>query len=185
MFVLLSAALRIPTSGSTSSTPTRRTSRSEAQILESGGHLEDATRSTGKPPIVPYIYAATFELSGTDDLAAVRVRAGARCSHRRRSCSWSRRDGVWEEAQWRRRRRALPPAATAFRPQDVQAANFEVFMLPLMTAAMVLGIRRRPGAAGVTLAVATLGEQTAATTLLPLVWVRRGVWRRTWEVRCS
>jgi hypothetical protein len=65
-------------------------------------------------------------------------------------------------------------AATAFRPQDAQAANFEVFMLPAMTAAMLLGIRRRPGAAGATLAVATLAKQTAATTLLPLAWL---AWR--------
>ena len=65
-------------------------------------------------------------------------------------------------------------AATAFRPQDAQAANFEVFMLPLMTGAMLLGIRRRPAAAGATLAIATLAKQTAATTLLPLAWL---AWR--------
>jgi hypothetical protein len=43
---------------------------------------------------------------------------------------------------------------------------------------MVLGARRRPAAAGATLALATLTKQTAATTLLPLAYVawkfRRG-----------
>ena len=62
-------------------------------------------------------------------------------------------------------------AATAFRPQDAQAANFEVFMLPLMTAAVVLGARRRPAASGATLALATLTKQTAATALLPLAFL--------------
>ena len=102
---------------------------------------------------MPYIYAATFEFTGTDDLAAVRVLAVlahaltalllAVEARRRLGKKWS---GVAAGVLYLL-------AATAFRPQDAQAANFEVFMLPLMTAAMVLGVRRRPGAAGVTLAV--------------------------------
>ena len=52
-------------------------------------------------------------------------------------------------------------------------------MLPLMTAAMLLGIRERSAAAGVTLGLATLTKQTAAVTLLPLVYL---AWRyRRWR----
>ena len=52
-------------------------------------------------------------------------------------------------------------------------------MLPVMTAAMLLGIRRRPAAAGATLGLATLTKQTAAVTLLPLVFL---AWRvRRWR----
>ena len=97
---------------------------------------------------MPYIYAATFAVSGSDDLTAVRVLAVlahaltalllALEARRRFRKNWS---GIVVGVLYLL-------AATAFRPQDAQAANFEVFMLPPMTAAMLLGIRRRPGAAG-------------------------------------
>ena len=173
VFVLLSAALRIPTFGNHVFNTDEAYLATEAQVLESGGHLYvDAVDR--KPPLVPYVYAATFELVGSDDLWPVRVLAVlahaltalllAVEARRRLRRNWS---GVAAGVLYLL-------AATAFRPQDAQAANFEVFMLPLMTAAMVLGIRRRPAAAGATLAVATLAKQTAATTLLPLVWL---AWR--------
>jgi hypothetical protein len=66
-------------------------------------------------------------------------------------------------------------STAAFFAQDVQAANFEVFMLPTMVAAFVLAVRDRPLASGVALAVSTLTKQTAAVTLLPLAWL---VWTR-------
>jgi 4-amino-4-deoxy-L-arabinose transferase-like glycosyltransferase len=59
----------------------------------------------------------------------------------------------------------------AFAPQDGQAANFEVFMLPSMTAAMLFARRGRGAAAGVAIAVATLAKQTGAATLLPVVYL--------------
>ena len=66
-------------------------------------------------------------------------------------------------------------STAAFFAQDVQAANFEVFMLPTMVAAFVLAVRDRPLASGVAIAVSTLTKQTAAVTLLPLAWL---VWTR-------
>ena len=172
--MLLSAALRVPTFGNHVFNTDEAYLATEAQVIESGGHLYvDAVDR--KPPIVPYVYAATFEVVGSDDLAGVRVSQSSRTlltalllaveARRRLGKKWA---GVAAGVLYLL-------AATAFRPQDAQAANFEVFMLPLMTAAMLLGIRRRPGGAGVTLAVATLAKQTAATTLLPLVWL---AWRR-------
>jgi len=65
-------------------------------------------------------------------------------------------------------------AAVALNPEDAQAANFEVFMLPAMTAAVVLGARGKTTASGLAVGVATLVKQTAATTLLPLAYL---AWR--------
>jgi hypothetical protein len=59
--------------------------------------------------------------------------------------------------------------------EDSQAANFEVFMLPLMCAAVWLADRRRHAGAGLAAAGATLAKQVAATTLLPLAYL---AWRR-------
>ena len=69
-------------------------------------------------------------------------------------------------------------ASVAFAPQDGQAANFEVFMLPAMTAAVLLAQRERAFSSGVAVAVATLAKQTGAATLLPvlyILWRKRGV----------
>ena len=68
-------------------------------------------------------------------------------------------------------------ASVAFAPQDGQAANFEVFMLPAMTAAVLLGRARKTRASGVAVAIATLAKQTGAATMLPvlyLAWRHRG-----------
>jgi Glycosyltransferase family 87 len=171
--LLLAAALRIPTFGNHVFNTDEAYLATEGQILQHGGHLYvDAVDR--KPPLVPYLYAATLAVTGNDDLVSVRVLAvlahaltalllGAE-ARRRFGRDWSgAAAGV-----------LYLLAATAFRTQDAQAANFEVFMLPLMTGAMVLGIRRRPAAAGATLAVATLAKQTAVLTLLPLAWL---AWR--------
>ena len=65
-------------------------------------------------------------------------------------------------------------ASVAFAPQDGQAANFEVFMLPAMTAAILLRRAGRARSAGVAVAIATLTKQTGAATLLPILYL---VWR--------
>jgi hypothetical protein len=174
VFLALAAVLRIPTFSNHVFNADEAYLATEAQIINGGGHLyTDAVDR--KPPIVPYVYAATFEMTGSDDLAAVRVlavlahaltalllaaEARRRFAHRSAGRYTDLTVGV-----------LYLLAATAFRPQDAQAASFEVFMLPLMTAAMVLGARRRPAASGATLALATLTKQTAATTLLPLAFL--------------
>ena len=68
-------------------------------------------------------------------------------------------------------------ALVAFAPQDGQAANFEIFMLPTMVGAVVLARRGHATSAGVAAAFATLAKQTGAAVLLPvgyLLWKRRG-----------
>jgi hypothetical protein len=62
-------------------------------------------------------------------------------------------------------------AMVSFAPQDGQAANFEVFMLPSMTAAILFARRGRGFLAGVAIAAATLAKQTGAATLLPVLYL--------------
>jgi 4-amino-4-deoxy-L-arabinose transferase-like glycosyltransferase len=172
-FLAIAAVLRAPTLSNHVFNSDEAYLATEAQIIDDGGHLY-ADAVDRKPPIVPYLYAAVFRATGSDDLAPVRavailaqaLTALLLAAEARRRFGGRHTDllvGVLYLA-----------AATAFRPQDAQAAGFEVFMLPLMTAAVVLGARRRPAASGVVLAIATLTKQTAITALLPLAWL---AWR--------
>jgi hypothetical protein len=173
LFLALAAVLRIPSFSNHVFNSDEAYLATEAQVLNDGGHLyTDAVDR--KPPLVPYLYAAVFRATGTDDLAPVRaaavlaqaVTALLLAAEARRRFGGRFTDltvGV-----------LYLVAATAFRPQDAQAASFEVFMLPLMTAAVVLGARKRPAASGATLALATLTKQTAITALVPLAWL---AWR--------
>ena len=147
----------------------------QAQVINEGGDLyREATDR--KPPMVPYVYAGTFEFFGTSDLWTVRVAAMGAVVLTAVLLAM--------EAKRRYGRRAAWAAGllcvfglVAFAPQDGQAANFEVFMLPAMTAAILLARRGRATSAGVAVAIATLAKQTGAATLLPvlyLVWKARG-----------
>ena len=147
----------------------------QAHVIRDGGNLyrEAADR---KPPLVPYIYAASFEFFGSTALWTVRLVAMLAialtawllaCEARRR---WGWRAG-WIAGL------LCVFAMVAFAPQDGQAANFEVFMLPAMTAAVLLARHGRAGSSGAAVAIATLAKQTGAATLLPvayLVWKARG-----------
>ncbi len=147
----------------------------QAHVIRDGGNLyrEAADR---KPPLVPYVYAASFEFFGSTALWTVRLVAMLAIA----LTAWL----LAMEAQRRWGRRAgliagllLVFAMVAFAPQDGQAANFEVFMLPAMTAAVLLARRGRATSSGAAVAVATLAKQTGAATLLPvlyLLWRRRG-----------
>jgi hypothetical protein len=61
-------------------------------------------------------------------------------------------------------------ALVSFAPQDGQAANFEIFMLPLTVAGVMLARRGRGASAGVAIGFATLAKQTGAATLLPIAF---------------
>jgi 4-amino-4-deoxy-L-arabinose transferase-like glycosyltransferase len=155
----------------------------QARVLNEGGRLyEDA--ADRKPPLVPHLYAWTFRFFDTTALWSVRVMAMVAvavtaallaCEARRR---WGDRAGLLAGL-------LLVCTSVSFAPQDGQAANFEVFMLPAMTAGFVLGARGRPGAAGVSTAVATLAKQTGAATLLPLALLAHRHGGRTGLVRLA
>ena len=119
---------------------------------------------------MPYVYAATFTFFETTALWSVRVVAMLAVAL----------TALLLAVEARRRYGAAPGwiagilfvvAMVAFMPQDGQAANFEVFMLPSMTAAILFARRGRGFLAGVAIAAATLAKQTGAATLLPVVYL--------------
>lgn len=140
----------------------------QAQVVRDGGDLyrEAADR---KPPLVPYLYAATFEVTGTTALWSVRVVAMLAAA--------TTAVLLAVEARRRHGRRAMwiaglltTVALVAFAPQDGQAANFEIFMLPLTVAGVMLARRGRSTSSGAAVALATLAKQTGAATLLPVLF---------------
>ncbi|MGZ4801070.1 MAG: ArnT family glycosyltransferase [Acidimicrobiia bacterium] len=147
----------------------------QAEVINEGGRLyQDATDR--KPPIVPYLYAATFSLFSTSALWSVRMIAMLAVALTALLLALEARRRYGDRAGWLAGL-LFVLASVAFAPQDGQAANFEVFMLPAMTAAILLGARGRARASGFAVAIATLTKQTGAATLLPvlyLVWRARG-----------
>ena len=147
----------------------------QAEVIRDGGSLYvDATDR--KPPLVPYLYAATFTLVGSTALWSVRVVAMLAVAMTALLLAAEARRRWGERAAWLAAL-LFVCASVAFAPQDGQAANFEVFMLPAMTAGVLLAARDRPRGAGFAVALATLTKQTGAATLFPvayLLWRNRG-----------
>jgi len=177
-FVVIAAGLHAPMFSDRIFNADEAYLATQAQVLVDGGHLYVDTVDR-KPPVVPYLYAAVFKVTGSDALAPVRVlavlaeafTAWLLAVEARRRLRW-RHASVCAGVGFLLVASALPAA-------DAQAANFEVFMLPVMTAALVLGVRDRPAAAGATLGIATLTKQTAAFALVPLAYL---AWRaRRWS----
>jgi 4-amino-4-deoxy-L-arabinose transferase-like glycosyltransferase len=172
--IALAVVLRIPSFSERVFNSDEAYLATQAEVLGHGGRLYLDTVDR-KPPVVPYVYAAVFAVTGTHDLAPVRVLAVfAEVATALLLASEARRGFRW---RWAATASALLYllAASAFFPQDALAANFELFMVPLMTAAFVLAARRRTAASGVALAFATLTKQTAAVALLPLAYL---AWRQ-------
>ena len=147
----------------------------QAQVIRDGGDLyrEAADR---KPPLVPYVYAATFAITGTTDLWSVRVAAMLAVLATAVLLAFEARRRAGPRAMWIAGFLTVV-ALVAFAPQDGQAANFEIFMLPAMVAAVVLARRGHGTTAGIAAAFAALAKQTGAAVLLPvgyLLWKRRG-----------
>jgi 4-amino-4-deoxy-L-arabinose transferase-like glycosyltransferase len=147
----------------------------QAQVIQDGGSLYEEAADR-KPPLVPYIYAAGFELFGTNELWSVRVLAIFAAALTSMLVAVEARRRYGRKAAWTAGLLCVF-ALIAFAPQDGQAANFEIFMLPAMTASIVLARRGKMVAAGAAVAVATLAKQTGALTMLPvlyLAWKARG-----------
>ena len=145
----------------------------QAQTVERGGDLYEDVADR-KPPLVPYVYLAVFEATGSRDLRPVRAVADLSLAA----------TGLLLVVEARRRRGDgaglaagllfVLGSVTLF-PGDAQAANYVHLALLPSTAAFVLTSRRpSPGpgrfaASGAALALAGLSKQTAAATLLPVL----------------
>lgn len=145
----------------------------QAQVIRHGGDLYRQAADR-KPPLVPSLYAGTFALTGTTALWTVRVVAMLAVVATALLLASEARRRYGRRAMWLVA--VLSVVATvALAPQDGQAANFEIFMLPFTVAAVVLARRDRLVGAGLAVALATLAKQTGAAMLLPVWWL---AWRR-------
>ncbi|HKF91129.1 MAG TPA: glycosyltransferase family 39 protein [Acidimicrobiia bacterium] len=145
----------------------------QAEVIDDGGKLYEEAADR-KPPLVPYLYAATFALFGTTALWSVRVMAVLAVALTALFLALEARRRYGNRAAWIAGV-LMVLASVAFAPQDGQAANFEIFMLPSMTAAVLLARRDRAFSSGAAVALATLAKQTGAATLLPVLYI---VWRQ-------
>ncbi len=141
----------------------------QGQVIRGGGDLyrEAADR---KPPLVPYVYAATQAITGTTDLWSVRVAAMLASAATAVLLALEARRRYGRRAMWVAALLATV-ALVSFAPQDGQAANFEIFMLPLTVAGVMLARRGRAASSGVAIGFATLAKQTGAATLLPIAFL--------------
>jgi 4-amino-4-deoxy-L-arabinose transferase-like glycosyltransferase len=175
VLLLLTAALRAPAFVRDVFNSDETFLATQAEVISDGGKLYEEAADR-KPPLVPYLYAATFAVFGTTALWSVRVVAMLAVALTALLLALEARRRYGNRAAWIAGV-LMVMASVAFAPQDGQAANFEVFMLPAMTAAVLLARRGRGVSSGVAVAFATLAKQTGAATLIPvlyLLWKQRG-----------
>ncbi|MDI2132180.1 glycosyltransferase [Yinghuangia seranimata] len=144
----------------------------QARMLGAGADLYTGVVDR-KPPALPYLYTAVFQVFGPTALWPVKLLAvGAHTATA----------GLLLMLAARRYGRPAGLAAgllylvasIGLAPPDAQAANFEVFILPATAAALVLADRGRYGWAGVAVAAAALTKQSGAAVLLPVAYM---AWR--------
>jgi 4-amino-4-deoxy-L-arabinose transferase-like glycosyltransferase len=175
VLLALTAALRVPAFTVDVFNSDETFLATQGEVIRDGGNLYEEAADR-KPPLVPYLYAGTFALFGTTALWSVRVIAMLAIALTALFLALEARRRYGARAAWIAGL-LMVLASVAFAPQDGQAANFEVFMLPSMTLAVLLARRGRAFSSGVAIAFATLAKQTGAATLLPvlyLVWRQRG-----------
>jgi len=140
----------------------------QARVLGSGGRLYQDIVDR-KPPLVPTLYEWAFRLTGTDSLLSVRVLAVlAHLITALLLASIARRR--WGQTAAVAAGFLYVAASAGFVPADGQAANFEVFMLPLTVLAVWFADRDRPVTGAFAVGLAMLTKQVAAATMAPVAW---------------
>src|SRR5262245_8499702 len=113
----------------------------QAQVINDGGRLYHDVVDR-KPPIAPYVYAAVFRLTGSDDLVWIRILAiGAYVTSALLIAAIARRR--WGDKAGLAAGILFLVASGGLVLEDSQPANFEVFMTPLICAAVYFGDRER------------------------------------------
>jgi 4-amino-4-deoxy-L-arabinose transferase-like glycosyltransferase len=169
VLLLLTAALRLPAFFVDVFNSDETYLATQAQVINHGGNLYEQAADR-KPPLVPYIYAASFAIFGTTGLWSVRVVAMLAVALTAMLLALEARRRYGQRAAWFAGI-LFVVSMVAFAPQDGQAANFEVFMLPATVAAIVLARRGKGLGAGAAVAVATLAKQTGVATLIPVFYL--------------
>jgi 4-amino-4-deoxy-L-arabinose transferase-like glycosyltransferase len=169
--LLLTVALRLPAFAVDVFNSDETFLATQAEVIRDNGWGQLYNLAADrKPPLVPYLYAAVFTVVGSASLVAVRVVAMLAVAVTALLLAVEARRRYGARAGWIAGV-LMVLASVSFAPQDGQAANFEIFMLPSMTAAVLAARRGRGGWAGVCVALATLAKQTGAATLLPVLWL--------------
>jgi hypothetical protein len=169
-FVVVAFAVHVPIFSNRAWNSDEAYAATQAQVLNRGGRLYVDTVDR-KPPVLPYLYAATFWVTGSDDLVPVRILAVLADVVTALLLASEARRRLGRDRAGLIAGLLFLGASAAFYATDFQTANFETFMLPTMVAGFVLAARARPLASGVAVGVATLTKQTAAATLLPAAWL--------------
>lgn len=172
LLAALSLAIRLPSFLHPFWSPDEGYLAVQARILADGGELYD-TVVDRKPPLLPWLYEATFTVFGDGSQHAMKLLAIAAqfttaallAAFARRH--WGDRSGVTAGV-------LFLLISVGFIPQDTQATTFEVFILPWTAAAVLCADRGRWGVAGAAVAGAFLTKQTGGVVLVPVLWL---LWR--------
>ncbi|WP_446041923.1 glycosyltransferase family 39 protein [Streptomyces sp. SID1121] len=141
----------------------------QARMLADGGVLYD-TVVDRKPPLLPWLYEATFAVLGDSTLTGVRALAVLAHLLTAALLAATARDR-WGDRAGRTAGVLYLLVSVGLNPEDTQAATFEVFILPFTAAAMWCAGKARWGAAGLAVAGALLMKQTGGAVLLPVLWL--------------
>ncbi|MGW7050504.1 glycosyltransferase family 39 protein [Streptomyces sp. NPDC054887] len=141
----------------------------QARILADGGVLYD-TVVDRKPPLLPWLYESAFAVFGDQSLLPLQLCAvAAQLLTAALLASLARRR--WGDAAGRTAGVLHLLVSVGLNPEDAQAANFEVFILPFTVAAVWCADRGRWCGAGVAVAAAFLTKQTGGAVLAPVLWL--------------
>ncbi|MBN3931756.1 glycosyltransferase family 39 protein [Streptomyces verrucosisporus] len=171
VLVLLAALTRAPSFLRPLWNPDEGFLATQARMLADGGTLYD-TVVDRKPPLVPWLYQGAFAVFGDASLWPVKAAAVAAVAATAALLASLARRRWGERAAWAAGV-LFVLASVGLNPEDAQAANFEVFMLPFTAAALWCADRRHWTAAGLAVAGAFLVKQTGGATLLPVLFLLR------------
>ena len=183
VLVALTVFTRLPSFARTLWNPDEGYLATQARQLLDGGVLYD-TVVDRKPPFVPLLYRGAFALFGDDSLWPVRVAAivavlvGAVLAASLAARRWGER-ATWTAGV------CYVFLTVGLKPQDTQAATFEVFILPWTVAAVWCAQRDRWLGAGLAVAGSVLSKQTGGAVLLPVLavlWQTRAGWGAVFRV---
>lgn len=155
----------------------------QARILAGGGALYD-TVVDRKPPLLPWLYEASFALFGDDSLRPLKLLAVLAQLLTAVLLAATARDR-WGDRAGRTTGVLYLLVSVGLNPEDAQAATFEIFMLPFTAAAVWCAGRGRWTGAGLAVAGAFLMKQTGGAVLAPVLWL---LWRsaaRPWPYRAQ
>ncbi|MEU3301538.1 glycosyltransferase family 39 protein [Streptomyces sp. NPDC006678] len=172
VLAVLAVVTRLPSFRHTLWNPDEGFLAVQARMLADGGELYE-TVVDRKPPLLPWLYAATFAVFGDESLRPLKVLAVLSQLLTALVLAATARER-WGDRAGRTAGVLYLLVSIGLNPEDAQAATFEIFMLPFTAAAVMYAGKGRWGAAGLAVAGAVLVKQTGGAVLVPVLWL---LWR--------